>query len=83
MYYVYIIFSKKLDKKYIGITQNIKKRVYEHKTKQSRFTSSTNDWKLVYYQVFISKKDAHTEEKFLKTGQGRERLKYLLANTLK
>lgn len=83
MYYVYVIFSKKIRKRYVGITKNIKKRVYEHKTKQSRFTSSTNDWKLVYYEVFISKKDAYTEEKFLKTGQGRERLKYLLTDTLK
>jgi len=37
---------------------------------------------LIYYEVFISKKDAVMEEKFLKTGRGRERLKFLLKNTV-
>jgi len=36
----------------------------------------------VYYQAFLNKKDAQTEEKFLKTGRGRERLKYLLQHYL-
>jgi len=38
---------------------------------------------LVYYEVFKSEKDARTEEKFLKSGQGRERIKYLLRDTIK
>ena len=35
-------------------------------------------WKLVYYEAFLSKKDALREELFLKSGKGRERIKYLL-----
>jgi len=39
-------------------------------------------WTLIYYEAFLSKKDARREELFLKTGKGRERLTYLLENIL-
>jgi len=82
MYNVYILYSKKLNKKYIGVTKNLKERVDQHKSKQTPFTSKDSDWKLVYYEVFSSKLDAYSEEKFLKTGKGRERIKYLLPDTM-
>jgi putative endonuclease len=78
MYYVYILHSKQLNKKYIGFTSDLKNRIQEHKRGDSNFTSRTNDWKLIYYECFLSKIDAKEEEKFLKSGKGRERIKYLL-----
>ena len=77
-YYVYIISSNKLKKRYIGLTSNLKRRIYEHKKGFSNFTKSANDWRLIYYECFTNKLDAQTEENFFKSGQGRERLKYLL-----
>lgn len=82
MFYVYIIYSKKLTKRYIGVTEELNKRLDQHNSKAVPFTSKANDWKIIYYEVFISKIDAYSEEKFLKSGRGRERLKYLLANTM-
>ncbi|MBU0707304.1 GIY-YIG nuclease family protein [Patescibacteria group bacterium] len=82
MYYVYILYSVKLSKKYIGRTNNLRRRVHDHIKGKTSFTSSAKDWKLVYYEVFQSKRDATAEELFLKTGKGRERLKYLLKHTL-
>ena len=83
MYYVYILYSHKLNKKYIGFTEDSKNRLGEHNNGEgSVFTKKGRPWKLVYYQAFSNKKDAQTEELFLKTGQGRERLKYLLKNFL-
>lgn len=35
-------------------------------------------WILIYYEVFSRKEDAVREEKFLKSGKGRERIKWLL-----
>ena len=46
------------------------------------FTAKANDWNLIYYEALISKEDAYAEEKFLKTGKGRERLKFLLNETM-
>ncbi len=81
MFYVYMIHSKKLNKRYIGRTDDLRSRIKQHNSRGGDFTSRGIPWKLIYYESFIIKKDAITEEKFLKTGKGRERLKFLLKNT--
>ena len=83
MYFVYIIYSEKLNKKYIGYTKDLRKRLKDHKRGKSSFVSTGGEWKLMYYEVFKVEADARQEELFLKTGKGRERLKYLLKNTMK
>lgn len=83
MHYVYIIYSKKLNKKYIGYTKDLKDRLIHHNSDRSNYTSKGVQWELLYYEVFKSEKDARQEELFLKTGRGRERLKFLLKNTMK
>ena len=80
MFYVYVIYSKKLNKRYIGRTDNLRSRIKRHNSGNSDFTSRGIPWKLIYYEAFIIKKDAIMEESFLKTGKGRERLKFLLKN---
>ena len=82
MYYVYILYSRKLGKKYIGFSTNIIKRLQQHNKGESTFTSRGIPWRIIYYQCFLSKEDALKEEQFLKTGKGRERLKILLEKTM-
>ena len=82
MYYVYILYSKKLKKRYIGRSSNLRERVRQHKLGQSVYTRQAKDWILIYYEVFLSKRDAAEEEKFLKSGKGRERLSFLLSDTI-
>ncbi len=65
--YIYIIASKKNGTLYIGITADLKKRVYEHKNKLVQgFTNKYNINKLVYCEVFDKIEDAITREKILK-----------------
>jgi putative endonuclease len=82
MYYVYIIHSKKLNKRYIGRTNDLRSRIKRHNNGGSDFTNRGMPWQLIYYEAFITKKDAMEEEAFLKTGKGRERLKFLLKNSM-
>jgi len=82
MYYVYILYSEKLDKLYIGRTEDLKRRIKDHNTGSSTFCKSGKPWKIVHYQAFVSKKDSIREESFLKTGKGRQRVNYLLESTL-
>ena len=77
MYYVYILYSGKLNKRYIGYTSDLKSRVKKHNQGKVSFTSKGTPWQLIYYEAFCSKLDAQEEERFLKSGMGRERLKYL------
>ena len=66
-YYVYILTNKKEGTLYIGITSDLKKRVWEHKNKvQKGFTSKYNANKLVYYEVFDDPENAIKREKRLK-----------------
>jgi putative endonuclease len=80
MYYVYILKSEKNSKLYKGFTNDLKRRIYEHNTGHSDFTRNNGPWKLIYYEAFLNKVDAISEEAFLKTGKGRERIKYLFTN---
>jgi putative endonuclease len=82
MHYVYVLYSKKLNKKYIGRTGNLKSRMEEHNNGKVPFTSRGLPWVFIHYQAFLYKDDAVAEELFLKTGKGRERIKFLLKNTL-
>ncbi|MES2930507.1 MAG: GIY-YIG nuclease family protein [Patescibacteria group bacterium] len=77
MYYVYILKSKKNAKLYKGFTNDLKRRLLEHNSGKSDFTSRNGPWELIYYEAFQRKIDAQNEEKFLKSGKGRERIKFL------
>ncbi len=52
MYYVYILANKYNNVLYTGVTNNLVKRVYEHKSKiVEGFTKTYNVDKLVYYEI--------------------------------
>jgi putative endonuclease len=83
MYCVYIIYSEKNKKIYKGSCEDIKIRLQYHNQGKVTSTKNGKPWKLIYCEFFTNKTDALIEEKFLKSGKGRERIKYLLTNTLK
>ncbi len=66
MYYVYILTNKS-NTLYIGVTNDIVRRVYEHKNKLvSGFTERYNINKLIYIEEYDSVIDAIEREKQLK-----------------
>jgi len=66
-FYVYILTNKVNTTFYIGITNDIERRIYEHKYKQNEgFSSKYNLSKLVYYEEFNSSSGAINREKQLK-----------------
>jgi len=65
--YVYILSNKKDGTLYIGVTSNLAKRVFEHKSSYvSSFTSKYKIKNLVYYEVYENIEDAIKREKQLK-----------------
>ncbi|MCC8418553.1 MAG: GIY-YIG nuclease family protein [Rickettsia endosymbiont of Glossina mortisans submortisans] len=67
MYWVYILCSDRNGTLYIGITNNILRRIYEHKQKIIKgFTTRYNVIKLVYTEEFADIKEALAREKALK-----------------
>jgi len=63
-YYVYLMTNKNNRVLYTGITNDLKRRIYEHKEKLIRgFTKKYNVSKLVYYEVFEDPENAILREK--------------------
>jgi putative endonuclease len=68
-YYVYIMTNKNHSVLYTGITNNLKRRVYEHKEKKKEgFTNKYNVTKLVFYEHSQDVNSAILREKQIKGG---------------
>ena len=66
-YYVYILASRTGGTLYIGITNDLIRRVYEHKSKSVEgFTEKYDVVKLVYFEQFDDPENAIKREKRLK-----------------
>ena len=62
MYYLYMI-KNGYDKLYIGITQNLKDRLYYHNTKQgAQFTKSKSKFYLVFSEEYLTLAEARKRE---------------------
>ena len=74
-YYVYILTNKGNTVLYTGITNDLQRRVYEHKAKLANgFTKRYNVSKLVYYEIFDDPENAIAREKQIKAGPRRKKV---------
>ena len=78
MYTVYILYSEKLDKYYIGFSSDVTDRVIKHNRSNKGFTSTGKPWIMVFSEVFSEKKVAMQREKQLKSWKNRTRLETLI-----
>ncbi len=66
-YYVYILANKRNGTLYIGVTNDLIKRIHEHKNNLiAGFTSKYNVHRLIYYEQFVNIEYAMQREKRLK-----------------
>lgn len=84
MYFIYIIKHTITKNIYIGITQNLKRRLEEHNKNYQKATSrKEGEWKLIYAEIYRSKKDALLREKKLKQhGSTKRFLLHRIKNSL-
>lgn len=67
MYYVYILSNSTNSVIYIGVTNNLQRRIKEHKSEQIEgFTKKYHIHKLVYFEEYSEVNDAIKREKQLK-----------------
>jgi putative endonuclease len=72
MFYTYILFSEKLNRYYIGQTQDIDSRLVEHNSGKGKFTGKAKDWVVVFTQIFETRGEAMImESKIKKRGVSR------------
>ncbi len=81
-YFVYILTNKNKTVLYIGVTNNLEKRLYEHKHLTENiqsFTKKYNCYYLLYYEQFQDVDQAIVREKELK-GWRREKKEKLITS---
>ena len=77
-YYVYILANKRNGTLYIGVTNDLKRRVYEHKEKLVEGFTKTYDVNiLVWYESTESIESAITKEKLLKKWNRKWKIKII------
>lgn len=78
MYFVYAIKSVQFNFIYVGMTNDINRRVKQHNNKQNTSTKFYAPFILIHSEKIDTRIEARKREKFLKSGVGKEFLKSLL-----
>ena len=82
MYTVYILYSPKLERYYIGFTEGlIITRLKKHLANHRGFTGIAKDWEVVYTEEYKNKKDAMLREKEIKNWKSRVIIEKLIRST--
>ena len=81
MYYCYIIYSKSINRFYIGATSQLEERIKKHNTNHKGYTGKSNDWKLVYKEEFTILEEAYQRERQIKKWKSRSKIEMLIKNT--
>ena len=70
-FYTYVLESLKDGDRYIGYTNNLRKRLEEHRKRLSFATKFRLPFRLIYFEGCLNSEDAKRREDYLKTTQGR------------
>ena len=77
MYFVYAIKSLHRNYIYVGLTNNIQRRISQHNNGESKTTRPYRPFVLIYSEQLKTRMDARKREKYFKSGIGKEFLKTL------
>ena len=77
---LYILYSKSLDKYYVGATEDMEQRMKEHCWKHTGFTSKAIDWVVVYTEHYATKAEAYSRERQIKKWKSRVMIERLIGN---
>jgi len=79
-YVVYIIYSKKLDKFYVGHTEDVEVRLLQHNSGLSGYTAKVADWELKYTEYFLTREEARHRELAIKKKKSRKYIEWLISS---
>jgi len=82
MYYVYVLLSLKDSRFYIGFSEDIDKRLADHRAGRNISTKARRPLELIYYEAHLNKDDAFRREAYFKTTKGKSTLRQMLRKTL-
>ncbi len=81
MFTVYILYSAKADRYYIGYTSgSVETRLRKHLAVHKGFTGKQDDWQIVYTETFESKQGAMAKEKEMKKWKSKKMIEKLIGS---
>jgi putative endonuclease len=80
MFYTYIIYSKTINKYYVGSCQDVQERLKDHLNSRSKFTKKAKDWELKYFENYSSRSEAYQREMIIKKMKSRIFIENLIEN---
>ena len=78
MWFAYILYSEKIDRYYVGHTENLKWRLQRHNEGWGKYTKRGIPWELVYFEEFKLKSDAVAREAEIKNKKSRKFIEMLI-----
>ena len=72
MHFVYIIYSARLDRYYIGESQDPEVRVEFHNRGLQRYTKRASDWRMVFKGSYCNRTEAQIVERKIKSSKSRK-----------
>jgi putative endonuclease len=81
MFVFYILYSKIVDKYYVGHTgDEITERLRKHNANHRGFTGNVGDWVIVHTEIFTTKEDAYRREREVKNWKSRKLIEKLVGS---
>jgi putative endonuclease len=77
---VYILYSSKIDKYYIGACIDMERRLYEHNIGHSKFTATGLPWELKYTESYPTLQEAKKRELQIKKMKSRKYIEKIIAH---
>ena len=82
MNYVYILYSRLLDRYYIGYCgTSVADRLAKHLSNHKGYTGRAKDWIICYTESYSTRQEAYARERELKKWKSRRRIEELIAQS--
>jgi len=82
MYKIYYLISENKDKTYIGLTNNLRQRIKEHRHGKVKTTKNFGNFLAYLIDKAENLERARYKEKYWKSGSGRKKLKKIFENQI-
>ncbi len=77
MFVAYILYSTSKDKYYVGHTNDLERRLYEHNLNR---TLGANDWQVKFAKPFQTRAEAMAMERTIKSKKRRAFIEHLISS---
>jgi len=75
---MYILWSEKTGRYYVGHTNDLERRLAEHNRVKGKYTDTGIPWNVVYTENFNSKTEAYAREQYIKSRKSKDFVKQLI-----